>query len=126
MINNPDQNNRKKGNDFEEKAAGYLRSNGCVILERNYRNRSGEIDIIGKDGECLVFVEVKARLCDNSGFAAEAVTVSKQRKICKVSDHYRMAEGISEDTQIRFDVIAVDGDDITWIKNAFDYIGAGL
>ncbi|MCR5208880.1 MAG: YraN family protein [Lachnospiraceae bacterium] len=121
-----DLDTRKKGNIFEDKAVSFLEEKGCRILERNYRNRAGEIDIIGKDGQCLVFFEVKARINQNSGYAAEAVTRSKQRKICKVSDHYRTEMGIREDTQIRFDVIAVDGNEISWIKNAFDYIGSGF
>lgn len=66
---------------------------------------------------------MKARLRENAGYAAEAVDRKKQGIICRVSDHYRMSAGLGGNTQIRFDVIAVDGEEINWIKNAFDYTG---
>ena len=56
------------------------------------------------------------------GSAAEAVGFAKQKKICRVSDYYRMIHQCREDTPIRFDVVAIDAEKITWIKNAFYYV----
>ena len=120
------QNKRQTGSAYEQLAAEYLKEKGCRILKMNYRNRFGEIDLIGKDGADLVFFEVKERKTGQAGSAAEAVTFSKQKKICAVSDTYRCLEKVSPDTQIRYDVIAIDGNRIKWIKNAFDYIGNGF
>ena len=115
-------NKREKGAQKEEQVCAYLLSNGVKIEERNFRCRQGEIDIIGYDGEYLVFFEVKYRSSRNMGSAAEAVGFTKQRKICRVADYYRMMHRRGEDTPIRFDVIAIDGAKLRWIKNAFYYI----
>ena len=120
------KNKRETGSAYERLAAEYLKENGCLILRTNYRNRFGEIDLIGKDGDDLVFFEVKERKSGQAGSAAEAVTLSKQKKICAVSDSYRFRENVSPDTQIRYDVIAIDGNRVSWIKNAFDYVGNGF
>ena len=103
----------------------YLEENGVEIAARNFRLRSGEIDIIGWDGEYLVFFEVKARHRGGLESAGAAVTKAKQRTICAVSDYYRKKNAINDDTCIRYDVIAMDDDDIEWYKNAFDYCGKG-
>ncbi len=66
-------NTRKKGAAYEQTAIEYLQGRGVVILEHNYRNRRGEIDIIGRDGEYTVFCEVKYRRDDAKGDPAEAV-----------------------------------------------------
>lgn len=115
-------NRREKGAQKEEEICAYLRFEGVKIVERNFRNRQGEIDIIGYDGEYLVFFEVKFRAGNSKGSAVEAVGAAKQKKICQVADYYRMVHHCAEDTPLRFDVVAVDGERVTWIKNAFDYI----
>lgn len=116
-------NKRKIGNEQEELACRYLEKQGVRLRERNFRCRQGEIDIIGYEKEYLVFFEVKYRKDDSKGNASEAVGFGKQRKICRVSDYYRMMRGCPSDTPVRFDVIAIDGGRIEWIRNAFDYIG---
>lgn len=115
-------NTREKGAQKEEQVCACLLSAGVEILERNFRVRQGEIDIIGRDGEYLVFFEVKYRAGSGHGSAAEAVGSAKQKKICQVADYYRLRHHCAEDTPIRFDVVAVDGEKIRWIKNAFDYV----
>lgn len=115
-------NKRKTGTRYEEQAGVFLNANNIKHLEYNYRTRYGEIDIIGYDGDVLVFFEVKYRSGLSAGYAAEAVNVRKQYRICRVSDHYMMIHHISTDTQVRYDVIAIDGDDIDWIENAYEYI----
>lgn len=114
-------NNRQKGAQKEQQVCAYLVSKGVQMKERNFRCRQGEVDLIGYDGEYLVFFEVKYRSGDGKGNAAEAVGLAKQKKICRVADYYRMLHHCMENTPIRFDVIAVEGGSITWIQNAFDY-----
>ncbi|MCR4741178.1 MAG: YraN family protein [Lachnospiraceae bacterium] len=104
-------------------ACGYLASEGLLILERNFRCRSGEIDIIAKDKETYVFVEVKYRRSSSMGFPSEAVDRKKQATISKVADFYRVRYKLSSDTSYRFDVISIMGSEIKWYKNAFDYCG---
>jgi len=94
------------GREGEAAAAALLRDKGYSILARNYRCRHGEIDIVAfEDGE-YVFVEVKTRLTDEKGSAAEAVTPAKQRKIVRVAEQYLVERGL-EDRPCRFDVVAV-------------------
>lgn len=114
-------NNRRVGEQKEEEVCAHLLSEGVHILERNFRCRQGEIDVIGYDGGYLVFFEVKYRKTPNKGNAAQAVGMAKQRKICRVADYYRFLHHCAEDTPVRFDVIAVDGKQLSWIQNAFDY-----
>lgn len=116
-------NKREKGAQKEEQVCACLLSEGVKIVERNFRNRQGEIDIIGYDGDYLVFFEVKFRSGESRGNAAEAVGFAKQRNICRVADYYRAMHHCPEDTPIRFDVVAVDGERVNWIRDAFSYIG---
>ncbi|MCR4585149.1 MAG: YraN family protein [Lachnospiraceae bacterium] len=118
-------NTREEGKIGEERAVKFLEEKGVKICERNYRLRNGEIDIIGRDGDYLVFFEVKLRHRGGLESAGAAVTKEKQRTICAVSDHYRLKKMISEDTGIRYDVIAINDEGIEWYKNAFDYRGQG-
>lgn len=115
-------NTRKKGTEYEQIAAKYLQDHGIIISEYNYRNRQGEIDIIGKDGEYTVFFEVKYRRDNASGQPAEAVGYNKQRKICKVADYYRMLHQIGDFSPVRYDVVAICGTEIMWYQNAFAHI----
>lgn len=115
-------NRRAAGTAHEEIAGTFLNANRITELTYNYRTRFGEIDIIGYDGDTLVFFEVKYRSGHSAGYAAEAVDARKQYRICRVSDHYMTTHYIAPDTQVRYDVIAIDGDDINWIENAFEYI----
>ncbi len=115
------ENRRKKGAKYEERAAEYLEGLGWRILERNYRCRTGEIDLIAADGQTLVFVEVKYRRSDTYGSPAEAVDGRKQRTICRVADHYRMCHGVLEGQACRFDVISVQGEELSLLQDAFPY-----
>ena len=115
-------NTRKAGAEYEALAEQYLKKQGIEIIEKNYRNRKGEIDLIGRDQEYLIFFEVKYRKSEKTGNPAEAVTFYKQKKICQVADYYRLIHGISEFSAIRYDVIAICGDEITWYQNAFSHI----
>lgn len=114
-------NKRQMGSAAENKVAAFLEMQGVQVLERNFRNRSGEVDIIGRHEGYLVFFEVKYRSSVRMGYPQEAVSLTKQRQICKVADYYRCVHGLSLSTAIRFDVVAVTGEEIRWIKNAFPY-----
>lgn len=112
-------NKRQTGTSYEIKAEEYLIQKGYKILERNFRNRGGEIDIIAKDGEYFCFVEVKYRRTNDYGSPLEAVNYHKQNQIRKVANYYLMKNKLSEWTPCRFDVIAFVGDEMTHIENAF-------
>jgi putative endonuclease len=120
-------NKREAGDYYETLACDYLRENGLKIIQKNFRCRQGEIDIIARDGKYLVFTEVKFRMGNRFGTAESAVDFKKQNVISRVSDFYRKRFGISDDTSQRFDVVAMDMDDdralhVRWHKNAFLYV----
>lgn len=115
------QNNRETGTEKERIAANYLERQGMRILEKNFRCHFGEIDLIGSQKGYLVFVEVKYRKSNSKGYALEAVGKKKQKVICKVSKYYCYTHGISGRQAVRYDVVAIQGDRINWIPNAFWY-----
>lgn len=115
-------NKRLIGDFYEIKAIEYLENQGVKVLEKNYRNRYGEIDIIAIDGSYLVFIEVKYRKTASAGYPEEAVNIHKANKISKVADYYRVVKKIPFDKSCRFDVIAIDSNEIRWHKNAFYYV----
>ncbi|GAB6095074.1 YraN family protein [Desulfatiferula olefinivorans] len=110
------------GQSGEHHAVRYLKKNGYHILATNYRNRIGEIDIIAKEGETLVFVEVKTRSRRFFVHPKEAVTRKKQIKITRVAQYWLKANH-KTGVRVRFDVVAVLSDHRTYeielIKNAF-------
>lgn len=113
---------RKIGTVYEELARKYLEEQGGTICACNYRCRFGEIDLVLYDEGYLVFVEVKYRKNNQVGYAQEAVNRKKQKVISKVASYYSMKHHISQEQAVRFDVIAITGTKIEWIKNAFEYI----
>lgn len=114
-------NKRSVGTINEDRAIEYLQKNDFVILERNFRVRQGEIDVVGLHQNCLVFVEVKFRSGNKHGEAVEAVGVTKQRQICKVSQFYLAFHPDMGAKNIRYDVVTVVNDQVVWYQNAFDY-----
>lgn len=115
-------NKRRTGEQWEAAAADYLKTQGMRIVEQNFRSRQGEIDIIGYHQGYLVFVEVKYRSTDAKGYAAAAVTWHKQRQICKVADYYRYTHKMGANVGVRYDVVAFQGGEVQWIRNAFPHI----
>ena len=113
-------NTRERGNRGEAQAARFLEQHGCTILERNYCIRGGEIDIICRDKSVLVFCEVKTRTQSRFGTPAEAVSRTKQRRICRAALDYAYKKNCIDES-IRFDIIEVMSDKINHIKGAFDY-----
>lgn len=117
------KNKRAAGAAYEETASAYLYADGYRILERNYRNRCGEIDIIAKKDSVLVFLEVKFRSSDSCGDPLEAVDARKQRRICRTALHYYTARGYYGKASCRFDVLGIYGDGtIRHVENAFAFV----
>ncbi len=102
----------------EKEAASYLKKQGYTIVEKNYKNVFGEIDIIAKDGEYTVFTEVKTRTGEEFGAPCEAVDYRKRQKYAKIAKCYLAGKGLT-DTACRFDVIEVENGKINHIKDAF-------
>ncbi len=113
---------RGVGAEREEQAARYLTDMGMRICGRNFTSRWGEIDIIGYHKGYLVFVEVKYRRSDKSGTPESAVTLQKQKKICRTADYYRYLRHYGNEKPFRYDVIAVTEKEIRWYENAFEHI----
>lgn len=116
--NDMKQNKRETGTAYEQAAAYYLEQHGYEILECNYRCRIGEIDLIARDGPYLVFCEVKYRRNGQKGHPLEAVDQRKQYRIMRCAQYYMMVNNIQE-VPCRYDVLGIEGSQISLIKNAF-------
>ncbi|MDR2045030.1 MAG: YraN family protein [Clostridium sp.] len=114
-------NSRQTGKAGEDLAARYLAERGLRVVERNYRSRQGEIDIIGYHDRYLVFVEVKYRRHDGKGTGEEAVSLPKQQKICRTADSYRLRRRLKDSTPVRYDVLSVGKAAVTWYQDAFPH-----
>ena len=97
---------RALGNAGEQAAARYLESRGLRIIDRGWRARTGEIDLVARDGDEVVFVEVKTRMPGEYGAPEEAVTAAKRRSLRATACLYLDAHGLS-DAAYRIDVVAV-------------------
>lgn len=96
-----------------------------MLRELNFACKQGEIDIVGFHQGYLVFVEVKYRKNAAKGRPEEAVDAKKQKRICKAADYYRMVKGYDEQMPVRYDVIAIQGDEnqqVCWYQDAFAHI----
>lgn len=96
------------GKSGENLAALELESRGYAIVERRYRTDHGEIDIIARDGETMVFVEVRRRSSGEFGTAAESVTRGKQRQVIRMAVAYLAMHGLFDRCPVRFDVVGID------------------
>ena len=116
-------NKRTTGAAYEKLAGAFLEQQGYKVIAYNFRCRLGEIDVIAKDDGYLVFVEVKYRKTDEVGNPLEAVTKRKQQIISRVANYYCLTHGYGETEPCRFDVVAIWGERIKVVKNAFEYQG---
>jgi len=109
------------GNRGEDAAAAYLERIGFTIVDRNWRAKAGEIDIVALDGSTLVLCEVKTRKTVRAGTPEEAVTPAKQRRYKRLAEAYIQAAGVEPETT-RFDVISilVIGDDRALLRHHRD------
>ncbi|HPU09112.1 MAG: YraN family protein [Ottowia sp.] len=121
-LKQTDVTTRLRGNAAEDAALAHLLAAGLTLVERNYRTPGrggGEIDLVMREaGGTLVFVEVRARAGTTHGGAAASVGGVKQRRIVLAARHYLMRH--RSPPACRFDVVAIDGDHIEWLKAAFD------
>lgn len=124
---------RDVGKQTEHAAKKFLQEQGLILIAENYFCRRGEIDLIMKDNEQLVFVEVKYRRNNLYGSGFDVVTPQKQKKIIHTARHYLYKQGLSEAISSRFDIISISPKNtkdkatskqpftIDWLKNAFYY-----
>lgn len=108
-----------KGQETEEQACRYLQQQGLQLIERNYRCRQGEIDLIMKHHQSTVFVEVRYRSNPNFGSSAESVDYRKQSKLIATAAHYLQQHHTLAQQPARFDVIAIAPGTLEWIRDAF-------
>lgn len=112
---------QEQGNAAELAACRYLEAQGLTLVEKNYRCASGELDLIMRHNEQLVFVEVRCRRTDRYGTPAETITKAKQQRLLKAANHYLQQRRC--DAVCRFDVIAItqvnQESKLKWIQNAF-------
>ena len=108
-----------QGAQAETLACEYLQANGLQLLAKNYRLRTGEIDLIMQDGAIIVFVEVRYRKTKQYGGALASINYQKQKRIMQTASHYLQYHAPS--AQARFDVIALHAaDELQWLCNAFE------
>ena len=114
------------GKQVEQASARFLQAQGLTLLDRNYHCRRGEIDLIMREQDMVVFVEVRYRRSSEFGSPAESVTRPKQQKLMVAAQHYIASRGLGESLCYRFDVLAVTASRSTksqlqfnWIQNAF-------
>ena len=116
----------ERGRWAEELAARQLTSAGLELASRNYRCRWGEIDLIMRDGDILVFVEVRFRGHSNFTSGAESVDEHKQRKLIAAAEHYLQKHPAVSNSVCRFDVVSVsrgegsEQPELQWIRQAFE------
>ncbi len=116
---------KQRGDLAEARALAHLQAQGLTLVQRNYRvalgpnARGGEVDLILREGDgTLVFVEVRARADTVFGGALASVTPAKQRRLVRAAQHYLLR--LSAPPPCRFDVVAIDGAALQWVKGAFD------
>ena len=113
-----DQRNRARGQWGEDLAAAHYERIGASVVDRNWRSKTGELDLIVRHGDVYVFSEVKARRSDRYGPAAAAVGIDKQRRIRQLAIEWLRAHDL-HGVDIRFDVIAITGTQLTHLESAF-------
>jgi len=125
-FNNADNNTKEIGSVTEDIALQYLKKNGLTLITKNFNVRIGEIDLIMKHNDSIVFIEVRYRKNTNFGFPEETVTFKKQKKIKATALLFIAKNAKFKNIQPRFDVVAMTPDNgsasnmsINWIQNAF-------
>lgn len=109
---------KEQGKEGEDRAAKVLKAKGYKIIERNYRNPFGEIDIIAEEGDCLVFIEVKKRNTETFGDPLYAIDASKKRHIVMSAKYYLKSHRLNN-KKTRFDVVGITPHTVKIVKNAF-------
>ena len=113
------QGRRQQGQMAEAEACRHLQQQGLGLVERNYQCRSGEIDLIMREQQSLVFVEVRYRSSAQFGGAAASVDPRKQAKLIAAASHYLQQHPALAQHPARFDVVAITPTALEWIRDAF-------
>lgn len=111
---------KNRGQQAEDLAAAFLQRQGLTIVERNFRVRGGEIDLVARQGSTLVFVEVRLRSRADFGGAAASITAQKQARLIRAAEHYLLR--FTRLPPCRFDALLMtelDGERIEWLRDAF-------
>jgi len=115
---------QRRGEAAEALAARFLRAEGFEVLERNFRCRLGEIDLIAVQGETLHFIEVKGRWTHRKGGPLEQITPRKMKQISKVAAYYLKKYPLQAEQRASFSVLGIDGRadplEIIWVPAAFE------
>lgn len=116
-------NKKEKGKAAEETASRFLQIKGLTLLMQNYTCHFGEIDLIMRDKDDIVFVEVRSRSRQEYGLACETINLAKQKKLIKSAVHFLQRKRWLDKVNSRFDIVAIqfvsDKPELEWIKNAF-------
>lgn len=110
---------RTIGQSFEDKAKAFLEGQGLTCVARNFLCKVGELDLIMLDQAMLVFVEVRFRSSKNFGGSEASVSYGKQQRLIRAAAFYLKKTYGTRPPMCRFDVVAINGDNVNWIKNAF-------
>lgn len=114
----PRTDKQVQGQAGEDAALNYLQREGLTLVTRNFRCKGGEIDLIMQEKNTLIFIEVRKRADARHGGAAASVTSAKQRRLIAAAHIY--LQRYKMPPACRFDVVAIDGEALNWIKNAID------
>lgn len=110
---------RERGRAGEQRAAEYLSRRGLEILERNVTVAGAEIDLIACEGDTIVFIEVRGRADDRLGHPLETVDARKRSRLRRGATGWLIQQDLWERVAVRFDVVALVGDDVEWLRDAF-------
>ncbi|HJW53693.1 MAG TPA: YraN family protein [Burkholderiaceae bacterium] len=117
-LHRPRTDKQLRGQAAEDAALAHLERHGLILIERNFRCKGGEIDLVMRQRDSLVFIEVRKRSSARYGGAAASVTTAKQTRLTIAAQVYLMR--YKTPPACRFDVVAIDGEALTWLQNAID------
>jgi putative endonuclease len=107
-----------QGRRWEQAALAHLKRHGLALLEANFRCKGGEIDLVMRERDTLVFVEVRQRASRVHGGAAASITPAKVRRLVRAAQYYLLR--FPSTPPCRFDVVAFDGDQLDWLRNVIE------
>ncbi|MES3025820.1 MAG: YraN family protein [Pseudomonadota bacterium] len=109
---------QRKGRLWEQQALAHLQQHGLTLVEANFSCKGGEVDLVMRDGDTLVFVEVRQRASATRGGAAASITPAKIRRLVHAAQFY--LKRFKAVPACRFDVVAIDGENLDWLRNAIE------
>lgn len=109
-----------RGANAESRALRHLEARGLELVNRNWRCKGGELDLVMRDGETLAIIEVRSRSRADFGSALESVDARKQGRLIHAAQLFLASHREHANREVRFDVVALDGNELQWLKAAFD------